>query len=101
MRNNRGRPLTDEWIEKLADCVEDGWPLREIEDTFGTSHRTMKKHFPDYQGADHTLSGEISQLLQKMGWTNDLAKHRSQTWNDRSFNGKTIWHKGGPMLVRE
>jgi hypothetical protein len=69
MSNKRGpKPFSPEKIERLRACVDDGWPLREIEETHGVSHRTMKTYFPDYQGmTDFALAGSISKLVKKVG----------------------------------
>lgn len=67
LKNDPGRPLSSEWIERLTSCVEDSWPLREIEVTFGVSHRTMKKHFPNYIGITPNEGRELGQLMAKVG----------------------------------
>lgn len=62
------KPFPPEKIQMLQACVDDQWPLRQIEETFGVSHRTMKRYFPDYRGEpDYELAGEISYLMEKLG----------------------------------
>lgn len=71
MRNKPGEPLSQIWIERLELCIQDRWPLRQIEETYGVSHRTMKKHFPHYEGeTDFKLCGEIAELTRKLGMAN-------------------------------
>ena len=67
-KNRDASPLNQELIERLRACIQDEWPLRQIEETFGVSHRTMKKYFPHYSGEmDYKLCGEISELTKKVG----------------------------------
>jgi len=61
-------PLSEELTERLRACMEDEWPLAQIAKTFGVSHRTMKKFFPDYSGmVDKKLTWEIMLLTKKVG----------------------------------
>jgi hypothetical protein len=65
----RGRkPFSSEKLATLQECIDDGWPLRQIQETHGVSHRSMKTYFPDYRGeTDYELAGKISKLCKEVG----------------------------------
>ncbi|UVK62569.1 helix-turn-helix DNA binding domain protein [Arthrobacter phage TaylorSipht] len=37
---------TPELLAKIAASLDDGWPVREVERTYGTTWRTVVRHFP-------------------------------------------------------
>lgn len=39
-----------ERLELLAACVQDGWPVTEIMDTYGISQQSIQKYHPGYSG---------------------------------------------------
>ena len=62
------KPFSQEKLDLLQACIDDGWPLRQIMETHGVSHRSMKSYFPDYRGeTDYELAGKISTLCKKVG----------------------------------
>lgn len=63
----RGRPgPTTEKLEVIRQCVFDGWPLRQIQETHRVSHGTLKKHFPDYSGISQEEAGAIAGLSKEL-----------------------------------
>lgn len=52
-------------VEQIRPCVQDGWALKEIYRTYGTSSRFVKRWFPDYTGMPAQESGSLSQAIQR------------------------------------
>lgn len=63
----RGRPgPTPAKLEAIRQCISDEWPLRQIEETYRVSYRSLKKHFPDYKGMGQREAGAISSASRKL-----------------------------------
>jgi transposase len=70
---NSGRSLTAERRAILERCVLDGWPIRQIIETYGFGTRTVKKHYPEYRGITAQESGNLSMATQRV---NRKVEHR-------------------------
>lgn len=57
---NSGPRLSPERKALLESCVLDGWPIRQIVETYGFTFSTIKKHHPDYHGISLQESGSLS-----------------------------------------
>lgn len=42
--------ITAEKRAVIEKCIEDGWPLIQIQRTHGVSWNTMRRRFPSYRG---------------------------------------------------
>lgn len=63
----RGRPgPTTEKLDVIRTCISDGWPLRQIQETYKVSHGTLKKHFPEYEGLGSRDAGSIASASRKL-----------------------------------
>lgn len=62
----RGRKLSPERKSVLDRCVLDGWPIRQIQVTYGFNFQTVKKHHPDYTGMTPQESGSLSKAIQRV-----------------------------------
>lgn len=63
---NSGRALSPERKELLDYCVRDGWPLRQIHETYNFNYGTIKKHYPDYHGISQQESGSLSMAKRRL-----------------------------------
>lgn len=50
----------------LAAAVEDGWPIRQMQETYGFNFLTVKKHYPEYHGMSAVDSGKLSMATKKL-----------------------------------
>lgn len=57
--------LAPEKLEVLSQCVEDGWPLIQIERTHNVRYRVMRRYFPDYKGMDLTEAAKLGALARR------------------------------------
>lgn len=62
----RGRKLAPERKQILDRCVEDGWPIRQIQETHGFNFQTVKKHHPDYKGMPQRESVQLAVMLRRV-----------------------------------
>jgi len=62
----RGRKLTPERKALLDRCVLDGWPIRQIQETYGFNFQTVKKWHPEYKGMCAVDSGILSTSIQRV-----------------------------------
>lgn len=54
------RIVSQERLDLMARAVEDGWPLREITQTYGLDYHTIRKHYPDYNPISRQDLGTLS-----------------------------------------
>ncbi len=51
--------ISPERMETLKKCVEDEWPLIQIQRTHNVDWKTMRRHFPDYRGMDQKEAAKL------------------------------------------
>lgn len=51
--------LTPEKLATLQACIDDGWPLIQIQRTHRVYWGTMRRYFPDYRGMDQREAAKL------------------------------------------
>lgn len=59
--------LSPERRTLLDQCVEEGWPMREMFRTHGLTRKTVRKYRPDYTGLDRKTSSELGHAARNLG----------------------------------
>lgn len=52
-------------MQQLHLAVQDGWPIREISNTYGLDYRTIRKHYPDYVPVSRHDMGTLSVAVRR------------------------------------
>lgn len=63
------KTLSPERLTLLDQCVEEGWPMREMFRTHGLTRKTVRKYRPDYKGLDRKASSELGHAARKFSMT--------------------------------
>lgn len=58
-------PVTEEWKAKAKAMVDDGCSISEVARTLGSTHDTVKRHFP-HAGWDASKVGEYARMMRTL-----------------------------------
>lgn len=59
------KPIPSEVLDKIGQCLDEGWPFQEITKTFGVGYYALNKHFPGRQWTNHEAAMH-GVLIKKM-----------------------------------
>jgi len=77
---------SERW-EQLRALVEDGVSLNEIRRTMGVDHRTVKRHFPDYQPLPRGGGGVAAEIREANRKLREFERRgKIQANRDAGFN---------------
>ena len=57
--------ISEERLAILTKCVEDGWPLKQIQITHRFDFYTIKHFFPEYKGLNRREAGGLAQYSRR------------------------------------